>query len=50
MKTTLVIKVHESSTKISLALKGLKMMEARFFSKVSKKVASTIEGIKSHIT
>jgi len=39
LKTTLVMNVHEPSTSVSLALKGLKLVEAKFFSKVSKKVA-----------
>jgi hypothetical protein len=47
------VKVHEPSTRVSLALKCLKLIEAKFFSKVSKKVAATVlsfEGIKPHLT
>jgi hypothetical protein len=47
------LKVHEPSTRVSLALKGLKMVEAKFFLKVSKKIAATVlsfEGIKPHLT
>jgi len=53
LKITLVVKVHEPSTRVSLALKCLKLIEAKFFSKVSKKVAATVlsfEGIKPHLT
>jgi hypothetical protein len=39
MKTTLIVKVHESSTRILLALKDLKM-EAIFFFKSEQKISS----------
>jgi hypothetical protein len=38
----LVVKVHEPSTRVSLALEGLKFMEVKFCKREQKKIITTI--------